>query len=84
MKWFFALNHFNYAQLLTVHVFDLTYLPITCQHVYEEMMMGFFTFAKSKKPFSRIASDQVHGQKNKIIKGLVGSTNLLNTKMTRL
>ena len=63
---------FQYARWLTVHIFDLISLPITCPD--EEMMKEFFTFAKStKKSFSSIAFDQVHEQNNKTIKGLSGS-----------
>ena len=79
LKWFFALDHIHYARWLTVHVFDLISLPITCPDVHNEMMNGFFSFAKTKRPFSRIAFDQVHEQNNKIIKGLGGATNLLNS-----
>ena len=35
LKWFFALDHFNCARWLIVHVFDLIYLPISCPHFYE-------------------------------------------------
>ena len=80
LKWFFALDHIHYARWLTIHVFDLISLPITHPAVYAELMKGFFSFAKTKRPFSRMAFDQVHEQNNKIIKGLGGSTNLLNSE----
>ena len=80
LKWFFALDHIHYARWLTVHVFDLISLPITYPDVHEELLKGFFCFAKTKRPFSRMAFDQVHEQNNKIIKGLGGATNLLNSK----
>ena len=44
------------------------------------MLNFFFSFAKTKRPFSRMAFDQVHEQNNKIIKGLGGASNLLNTQ----
>ena len=70
LKCFFALNHTNYARWLTIHVFDLISLPTTHSDVYQEMLKGFFSFAKTKRPFSRMALDQVHGQNNEIIKGV--------------
>ena len=80
LKWFFALDHTNYARWLTIHVFDLISLPITHPDVYQQMLKGFFSFAKTKRPFSRMALDQVHEQNNKIIKGVGGATSLLNTQ----
>ena len=68
LKWFFALDHTNYARWLTIHVFDLISLPITHPDVYQQMLKGFFSFAKTKRPFSRMALDQVHEQNNEIIK----------------
>ena len=76
----FALDHTNYARWLTVHVFDLMSLPITHPDVYQQMLKGFFSFAKTKRPFSRMALDQIHEQNNKIIKGVGGATSLLNTQ----
>ena len=76
----FALDHTNYARWLTVHVFDLMSLPITHPDVYQQMLKGFFSFAKTKRPFSRMALDQIHEQNNKIIKGAGGATSLLNTQ----
>ena len=80
LKWFFALDHTNYARWLTIHVFDLISLPIIHPDVYQQMLKEFFSFTKTKRPFSRMALDQVHGQNNKIIKGVGGSTSLLNTQ----
>ena len=51
LKWFFALDHTNYARWLTIHVFDLISLPITHPDVYQQMLRGFFSFAKTKRPF---------------------------------
>ena len=44
------------------------------------MLKGFFSFAKTKRPFSRMALDQVHERNNKIIKGVGGATSLFNTQ----
>ena len=77
-KWFFILDHYNYARWITVHLFDLISLHITFPGVYQEMMKGSFSFCKTKRPFSRMALDQVHEQNNKIIKGQGGATRSLN------
>ena len=61
-------------------MFDLISLPITHPDVYQQMLKGFFSFAKTKRPFSRMALDQIHEQNNKIIKGVGGATSLLNTQ----
>ena len=42
------------------------------------MRDGSFSFQKTFTEFSRIATDQVHEQNNKVIKGHVGATHLLN------
>ena len=70
LECFFALDHTNYARWLTIRVFDPISLPITHPDVYQQMLKGFFSFAKTKRPFSRMALDQVHEQNNKIIKGV--------------
>ena len=51
-------------------MFDLISLPPTHPDIYQQMLKGFFSFAKTKRPFSRMALDQVHEQNNKIIKGV--------------
>ena len=79
LKWFFALDHYNYARWLTVYVFDLLSLPITHPGVYQNMIKGCFSFAKSHQ-FSRIALDQVHEQNNKVIKGQGAAASVLNSQ----
>ena len=51
LKWFFALDHTNYARWLTIHVFDLISLPTTHPDVYQQILKGFFSYAKTKPPF---------------------------------
>ena len=80
LKWFFALDHTNYVRWLTIHVFDLISLPTTHPNVYQQMLKGFFSFAKTKRPFSQMALDHVHEQNSKVIKGVGGATSLLNTQ----
>ena len=78
LKWFFALDKYNYARWCTVHWFDLAKLSQVCPSAYSEMMKGHFSFQKSRRQFSRMALDQIHQQNNKVIKGVSGATNLLN------
>ena len=80
LKWFFALDHTNYVRWLTIHVFDPISLPTTHPNVYKQMLKGFFSFAKTKRPFSQMALDHVHEQNSKVIKGVGGATSLLNTQ----
>ena len=49
-------------------------LPTTHPDVYQQMLKGVLSFAKTKSPFSRMALDQVHGPNDKIIKGVGGVT----------
>ena len=51
-------------------MFGLISLPPTHPDIYQQMLKGFFSFAKTKRPFSRMALDQVHEQNNEIIKGV--------------
>ena len=46
LECFFALDHTNYARWLTIHVFNPILLPITHPDVYQQMLKGFFSFAK--------------------------------------
>ena len=48
---------------------DLISVRITLPDVYHQMMESSFSFVKSKRPFLRMALDQVHGLNNKIIQG---------------
>ena len=62
IKWAFSLDHHNYARRSTVYLFDLMTLE-----TFEEMVQGKFSFQKAYTEFSRIATDQVHEQNNKVI-----------------
>ena len=78
LKWFFAMDKYNYARWATVYWFDLKVLMFTSPDVFNELMKGHFSFAITDKPFSRMGLDQLHEQNNKVIKGISGATNLLN------
>ena len=70
LKWYFALDKYNYARWATIHWFDMALLQKACPSVYEQFKDGNFTFLKTKTSFSRMALDQVHEQNNKVIKGM--------------
>ena len=78
LKWYFALDKYNYARWATIYWFDMALLEKTCPSVYDEFKSGNFTFLKTRRSFSRMALDQVHEQNNKVIKGVSGATSLLN------
>ena len=78
MKYIFALNHYNYARWLSIHVDDLMKLECTCPEIYEEFCCGNFVIRKTNNPFSAIAIDQAHEQNNAIIKGVGGAVGLLS------
>ena len=76
LLWFFALNHYNYACWLSVHLLDMHALPQTAPDVAGKFNEGFFTVNKSSKHFSAIAIDQAHEQNNAIVKGDGGAVGL--------
>ena len=78
MKWVFGMDHYNYARWLTVHLFDLMHLHLTCHDLYNEFITGKFSFSKSLREFSKMAPDQVHEQNNVVIKSVNGAVNVLN------
>ena len=78
MKWFFSMDHYNYARWVTVHLFDLVNLHINCPDVYKAFSEGKFAFQKTLNQFSKMAIDQLHEQNNEIIKGTGAATHLLN------
>ena len=78
VKWFFALDHYNYARWLSVHLMDLNQLHINCPDIYENFKDGSFSFQKTSRKFSKMTPDQVHEQNNEVIKGTSGATHLLN------
>lgn len=67
--YFFALDHYNYARWLPIHIQDLLELD---EHTLEAFQSGNFVVKRSKKRFSALAVDQAHEQLNKIIKGTGG------------
>ena len=67
--WMLALDHFNYARWMSVHLADLLSLEVNCRDVYTEFLKGNFVNQKTNKTFSGMALDQVHEQLNAMVKG---------------
>ena len=67
MKYIFALNNYNYARWLSLHV--------------KEFCNGHFVISKTENQFSSIAIDQTHKQNNAVIKGVGGAVGLLSQDM---
>ena len=80
LKWFFALDKYNYSRWATIYWFELASLDKTCPDVFKEFIKGNFSFLKTKTAFSRMALDQLHKQNNKVIKGVSGATSVINRK----
>ena len=78
MKWFFALDHYNYARWQSVHLFNFLSLQNILPDIYQNFKDGHFSFQKSNREFSSIALDQVHKQNNAVLKSVAGVTNILN------
>ena len=76
LPWMFALDHTNYARWLSVHLRDLTALPILLPEINKEFEKGSFVVHKSGNPFSAIALDHSHEQENAIVKGEGGAVGL--------
>ena len=78
LRWYFALDKYNYARWATIHWFDLVLLEQRCPNEFEEFMRGNFSFLKTNTQFSRMALDQVHEQNNRLVKSASGATSLIN------
>ena len=73
----FGLDHYNYSRWLSVHLFNLMHLHVTCPDIYNEFVVGKFSFSKTLGEFSKMSSDQVHEPNNEIIKSVSGAVNVL-------
>ena len=78
LKWFFALDKYNYARWAIIFWFDLVLLQYRCPQEYNEFNRGNFSFLKTNTEFSRMALDQVHEQNNRYVKSVGGATPLVN------
>ena len=78
VKWYFALDHYNYARWISVQLYDFLVLPQYSPELYESFLQGYFTFQRTSKQFSLMGLDQIHEQNNAVIKGTGGAIPYLN------
>ena len=78
VRWYFALDKFNYARWIAVQLYDFLVLPQYSPELYESFLQGYFTFQKTPTQFSLMGLDQIHEQNNDIIKGTGGAVPYLN------
>ena len=75
VKWLFlALDHYNYARAVAVHLRDMLTLPDRHPVIYDKFCIGNFT---ANSPFSNISLDESHEQNNAYVNeegGAVGLT----------
>jgi len=78
--WLFALDMVHYARWLPVFVKTLEELPVHHPDVYAAFLSGHFSSKKTNRRFSAISDDQVHEQKNKIVKDTGGAVGILDNE----
>ena len=71
MPWFFALDHYNYARWVPVHLRDMGSLPTSIKDQFE--VNGTWVARKTQNCFSAMAIDQAHKQNNDLVKGSGGA-----------
>ena len=65
----FAMDHFHYAQWLSVHLKDLMQLEGERPTVWNEFLKKHFVTQKTLHKFSMMAHDRTHEQLNVLMKG---------------
>ena len=78
IRWYFALDHYNYARWLSVHIYDLLAQPQNSYQLHRFFIGGYFTFQKTDHQFLFMEVDQIHEQYNAAMKGLGWVTPSLN------
>ena len=78
VKWYYACDHYPYAHWVRVHLYDLVNLPTTSPYRYKCFSDDYFAFQKSNKKVLLMGIDQAHKQNNAVIKGMGGTTSVLN------
>ena len=81
IRWYFALDCYNYARWLLVHIYDMLPLPQNSPQLHKSFMDGCFTFQKSISKifqFSLMGLDQIHKQNNAVMKVMGGAISILN------
>ena len=71
IRWYFALDQYNYGRWLSVHIYDLLALPQHWPQLHKFFMDGYFTFQKTDCQFSLMVLDQIHEQNNAVMEAWV-------------
>ena len=77
VKWYYACDHYHYADWVTAYLYDLVNLPTT-PYLYKCFLDGYFSFEKSNKKFSLMGIDQAYEQNKAVIESIGGATSVLN------
>ena len=81
LPFFFALDKFNYARWLSVHLHDLLKLKQNDPNGFKELEQNFVV-SKSKRQFSKVHTDQAHEWNNEAVKGTLNVISLLDSPRT--
>ena len=77
MEWLFcALDHYNYARAVAVHLRDMLTLPDRHPVIYDEFCKNNFTVKTSNTPFSNMSLNECHNQNNACVKAEGGAVGL--------
>ena len=66
---FFILDHSHYSRWVPIHIRDMMTLHERHPDIATQFVQGGFVMRKTKHPFSAIAIEHAHKQKNKVVKG---------------
>ncbi len=75
---FFALDHYNYARWVPIHINDMKSL----QGSFKEIFKEYWVVPKTSNRFSAIPLDQTHEQENAKVKGVGGVIGLTQNTAT--
>ena len=78
IRWYFALDHYNYGRWLSVHIYDLLTLPQYWPQLHKFFMDGYFIFQKTDRQFSLMVLHQIHEQNNAVMEAMGGGISSLN------
>lgn len=78
IRWYYALDLFNYARWLSFPNYDLLALSQNSQQLHKFFMDGYLTFQKTDHQFPLTGLDEIHEQKNALMKSMGWATSSLN------
>ena len=75
-RWFFSLDHINYARWVPVHIRYMVNMNKAHPQTASEFSNGNLTICKTRRVFSSMAIDQAHEQNNAAVKSDSGAVGL--------